>query len=378
MTVPTSVAGSASPSLLRSCRTWPSCVFFGSSPSRTLPSVTSRRWPGAPPYSPRLHTWSTSPARRGRRSRGAGPRRRWSITSPAPARPAAPARRCSDRRRCCRAGCPTPLRPRAAPARRGPLVRAQPPASISTRRRPRASSTGAHRTARVAYAPAVRTSWLRLTWHALLVGAGASSPVRGGPRPFPPPVPAVVAENQAAGDPHSGSLPDGRGARRPAGGSGPLHATIDTDAGVIHCRLDPAARRSRSPASSVSPAGCARSRPKQAGRGSAGRSTTASPFHRAEPTGSSCRPAAAAAASSRLRAAGRDVERPRLRPHRPARAGQFGTPHTRARPSSSSPPRRSSTSTASTRSSAPATTRTWSASSSAGPSRRPPRRRRRC
>lgn len=74
----------------------------------------------------------------------------------------------------------------------------------------------------------VRTPWLVL----LAVAACAS-----GPRPFPPPVPAVVARNQATGDPYSGRFPmDEALAGLPA--DGPLHAVLTTDAGEIHCRLD--------------------------------------------------------------------------------------------------------------------------------------------
>lgn len=90
--------------------------------------------------------------------------------------------------------------------------------------------------------PAVRTSWLRLTGHALaawgLAACSLAACSLGGPRPFPPPVPAVVAENQAAGDPHAGRFPyEDAMAGLPAGPV--LRAAIDTDAGVVHCRLDP-------------------------------------------------------------------------------------------------------------------------------------------
>lgn len=89
---------------------------------------------------------------------------------------------------------------------------------------------------------AVRTSWLRLTGHALaawgLAACSLAACSLGGPRPFPPPVPAVVAENQAAGDPHAGRFPyEDAMAGLPAGPV--LRAAIDTDAGVVHCRLDP-------------------------------------------------------------------------------------------------------------------------------------------
>lgn len=74
----------------------------------------------------------------------------------------------------------------------------------------------------------MRTPWLALS--ALLACAS-------GPRPFPPPVPAVVAANQAAGDPYSGrfSMEEAL-AGLPA--DGPLHATLVTDVGEIRCRLD--------------------------------------------------------------------------------------------------------------------------------------------
>lgn len=59
-----------------------------------------------------------------------------------------------------------------------------------------------------------------------------------GPRPFAPPVPEVVARNQAAGDPYSGRFPmDEALAGLPEGEV--LRATLETDAGAIHCRLDP-------------------------------------------------------------------------------------------------------------------------------------------
>lgn len=59
-----------------------------------------------------------------------------------------------------------------------------------------------------------------------------------GPRPFAPPIHAVVAANQAAGDPYSGRFPmDEALAGLPPGDR--LHATLETDAGAIHCRLDP-------------------------------------------------------------------------------------------------------------------------------------------
>ncbi|HEY8377100.1 MAG TPA: peptidylprolyl isomerase [Nannocystis sp.] len=59
-----------------------------------------------------------------------------------------------------------------------------------------------------------------------------------GPRPFPPPVPEVLARNQAAGDPHAGRFPyEDAVAGLPEGSR--LVATLRTDAGEIRCRLDP-------------------------------------------------------------------------------------------------------------------------------------------
>lgn len=59
-----------------------------------------------------------------------------------------------------------------------------------------------------------------------------------GPRPFPPPVPEVVAHNQAAGDPYAGRFPyEDAVAGLPEGSR--LLATLNTDAGEIHCQLDP-------------------------------------------------------------------------------------------------------------------------------------------
>jgi peptidyl-prolyl cis-trans isomerase A (cyclophilin A) len=75
----------------------------------------------------------------------------------------------------------------------------------------------------------VRTSWLLP-----LALAGCAL---AGPRPFPPPIPEVVARNQAAGDPYSGRFPMEEAlAGLPEGTA--LHATFETDAGAIHCRLD--------------------------------------------------------------------------------------------------------------------------------------------
>lgn len=59
-----------------------------------------------------------------------------------------------------------------------------------------------------------------------------------GPRPFPAPVPEVVAHNQSAGDPHVGRFPmDAAIAGLPPGEH--LLALLITDAGEIRCRLDP-------------------------------------------------------------------------------------------------------------------------------------------
>jgi peptidyl-prolyl cis-trans isomerase A (cyclophilin A) len=60
----------------------------------------------------------------------------------------------------------------------------------------------------------------------------------GGPRPFAPPVPEVVAANQAAGDPYAGRFPMEEAlAGLPEGRT--LAALLVTDAGEIHCRLAP-------------------------------------------------------------------------------------------------------------------------------------------
>jgi peptidyl-prolyl cis-trans isomerase A (cyclophilin A) len=81
----------------------------------------------------------------------------------------------------------------------------------------------------------VRTSWI--CFAVAVLGPGAACGL-GGPRPFPPPVPAVVAANQAAGDPHAGRFPyEDAVAGLPEGPV--LRASIDTDAGTVHCRLDP-------------------------------------------------------------------------------------------------------------------------------------------
>ncbi|HLT36369.1 MAG TPA: peptidylprolyl isomerase [Enhygromyxa sp.] len=58
----------------------------------------------------------------------------------------------------------------------------------------------------------------------------------GSPGSFPPEDPALAQDNERAGDPHRGRFPF---AEAVAGlpESGPLHATIVTDEGEIHCRL---------------------------------------------------------------------------------------------------------------------------------------------
>jgi peptidyl-prolyl cis-trans isomerase A (cyclophilin A) len=82
--------------------------------------------------------------------------------------------------------------------------------------------------------PPVRTPRSIAAWSAPLALAACAL---GGPRPFAPPVPEVVARNQAAGDPYSGRFPmDEALAGLPEGPA--LHATLETDAGEVHCRLD--------------------------------------------------------------------------------------------------------------------------------------------
>ncbi|MDC0723269.1 peptidylprolyl isomerase [Nannocystis bainbridge] len=59
-----------------------------------------------------------------------------------------------------------------------------------------------------------------------------------GPRPFPPPVPEVLAHNQTAGDPHAGRFTyDEAVAGLPEGTR--LLAILATDAGEIRCTLEP-------------------------------------------------------------------------------------------------------------------------------------------
>ena len=76
----------------------------------------------------------------------------------------------------------------------------------------------------------VRTTWIGAC---LFTGCGLAAP-----RPFAPPVPGVVAANQQAGDPHAGRFPYADAvAGLPEGPT--LRALLDTEAGEIHCRLDP-------------------------------------------------------------------------------------------------------------------------------------------
>ncbi|MBK8261001.1 MAG: peptidylprolyl isomerase [Nannocystis sp.] len=58
------------------------------------------------------------------------------------------------------------------------------------------------------------------------------------PLPFAPPLPALVAANEAAGDPYGGRFPMEE-ALADLPGQGPLIALLDTDAGTIRCRLEP-------------------------------------------------------------------------------------------------------------------------------------------
>lgn len=129
----------------------------------------------------------------------------------------------------------------------------------------------------------MRTSWLRLAGLGVAAfGLAAAACALAGPRPFPPPVPAVVAANQAAGDPHVGRfLYEDAVAGLPEGPT--LRATLDTDAGVVHCRLDP----SNAPIAVASFVGLARGlRAYQVaadGPWERGHFYDGLPFHRAEP-----------------------------------------------------------------------------------------------
>ena len=57
------------------------------------------------------------------------------------------------------------------------------------------------------------------------------------PPSFPAEIPALVAENSAGGDPYGGRFPLEEALSGLEEGRG-LRATLETDAGVIHCRLD--------------------------------------------------------------------------------------------------------------------------------------------
>jgi len=76
---------------------------------------------------------------------------------------------------------------------------------------------------------------VRILW----IGAGLfAGCALGAPRPFAPPVPEVMSANQQRGDPHAGRFPyEDAVAGLPEGPV--LRAVIDTEAGEIHCRLDP-------------------------------------------------------------------------------------------------------------------------------------------
>lgn len=123
--------------------------------------------------------------------------------------------------------------------------------------------------------PAVRSPLARGLLPALALAAACAS----GPRPFPPPVPEVLARNQTAGDPYAGRFPyEDAVAGLPPGEH--LVAVLTTDAGEIRCRLDP----SEAPIAVASFVGLARGlRPFQERKG--GPWTTAPyydglPFHR--------------------------------------------------------------------------------------------------
>ncbi len=93
---------------------------------------------------------------------------------------------------------------------------------------------GAVRTSSHARASATRAPfWAALALLCSACGLGGSTP-----RAYDPPLPELVAKNGAAGDPYSGRFPyDEAIAGLP--GEGPLLALIETDAGLIHCRLEP-------------------------------------------------------------------------------------------------------------------------------------------
>jgi len=76
----------------------------------------------------------------------------------------------------------------------------------------------------------VRTTWIGAC---LVAGCALTAP-----RPFAPPVPQVESANQQRGDPHAGRFSyEDAVAGLPEGPV--LRAVIDTEAGEIHCRLDP-------------------------------------------------------------------------------------------------------------------------------------------
>lgn len=85
---------------------------------------------------------------------------------------------------------------------------------------------------------AVRSPPARGFLPALTLLFACASACATGPRPFPPPVPEVLALNQAAGDPYAGRFPyEDAVAGLPEGAR--LVAVLATDAGEIRCRLDP-------------------------------------------------------------------------------------------------------------------------------------------
>ncbi len=107
--------------------------------------------------------------------------------------------------------------------------------------------------ARVAYAPAVRTTrtlpgspWFCFStiFHVLIGVLGfvfAGFPLAActyAPRPFPPEIPELVAENEAAGDPFKGRFPLEQALEGLPEGKR-LVSVITTDRGEIRCTLDP-------------------------------------------------------------------------------------------------------------------------------------------
>lgn len=88
--------------------------------------------------------------------------------------------------------------------------------------------------------PAVRSTPRPDRTRRAALGLLLAAACQSGPRPFPPPVPEVLAANQAAGDPHAGRFPLAEAvAGLPA--EGELVAILQTDAGDVRCRLDPGA-----------------------------------------------------------------------------------------------------------------------------------------